>query len=353
MALREQARDSATEAQNRSNTGGSDNEYDGIDLTGDEFWVRLHPGTLLSGTLPEDEGNPLLKLNAYDDDAAEIDAHGNLGIVLDDPSLIVDEEEGTESTVVLETDENDSSDFRVYNPDTKGAEVIEDVGVEFDSGQGARINRGEIVDALPEDARIVVTVSGGGAQNVARRLDVVGESARYDYDAGEANDGLIEYPLYNDDGDAVDADGNPVNFSWRYARAPELKDELYGAEIALLMDWSSNMVNVDELDDDARERFEERDTDSYYYSVFNLDTGEEIEATTDGEPERYTWLEWRYDADSENRIPGDQFQFVTGYVDEADDFSEEAIREAVENNADEFDSEPETDRIVEMIQSRV
>lgn len=349
MGYRDKAQESATEAQN--NTGGSGGDYDGIDLTGDEIWVRVHPGTFFTGVFPEDEGNPVIKFPAYDDDAQEVNAGGYLGLVMDDPQLIVDEDEGTEGTVILETNDDDSSDYRIYNPDVKGAEVIDGVGVEFDSGQGARIYKGDLVDEFP-DQRVVLVVSGNGSQNIAKRLDVKGVNALYDYDEGQPNGGLIEYPLRDDEGNRVDVDGNPVEFQSRYARRPELKDSLYGTRIGLLMDWSSNMVNVDELDEDAREAFESRDGDSYYYSLFNIDAEEEITIDEDGEPDQYSYLEWRYDPDGADRIPEDQFEFVTGYVDEADDFSEDAIREAIQSNADEFDSEPEEDRIVEMIQER-
>jgi len=354
MALREQARQSATKSQNNSGSSGQSGDYDGIELTGEEEWVKVHPGTLLTGTLPdEDEGNPLLKLNAFDDEAAEINAEGNLGIVIDNPEVVIDEDEGTEGTVILETEDDDSSGYRIYNEDREGAELLDGVGVEFDAGQGARIYRGETVESLDVD-RIVLTVSGGAVQNMAKRFDVNGgDNALYDYDEDQANNGLIEYPLTDDDGNSVDVEGNPVNFSWRYARAPELRPDLYGQEIAILMDWSSNMVDLDELDEDAREAFEARD-DSYYYTPFNMsEGGEEITPRTGGEPERVTYLEWRYDPEgSGDRIPEDQFEFVTGYVDEADDFDEESIREAIESNADEFESEPEEDRIVEMIQER-
>lgn len=358
MGFAQKAKEKATENENNRGSSSS-GDYDGIDLTGDEKQVRIHPGTFVTGVLPEDEGNPLIKYRPYDDDAQEVNAGGNLGIVLDDPEVVVDEEEGTEGTIILESqDEDDSWDYRLYNPDRHGTNVEEGYGVEFDAGQGNRLYKGDLVDEL-EGERIILVVSGGGAVNVAKRLDVKGgASALFDYDdeyEGFSNGGLIEYPLYrdiDDDGqdERVDIDNNPVDFNYRYARRPELRPELYGQRIGVLMDWTSNMVDVNALDEDAAERFENRDGDSYYYSVFNIDAEEVIEETTEGEPEQSSYLEWRYDPDG--RLPDDQYEFVEGYLESDEDTDEETIRENIEANAENFEDEPEADRIVEMIQDR-
>jgi hypothetical protein len=357
MALTEKARETATENENNRGQSGS---YDGIDLTGEEAQVQVQPGAFVTGVVPEDEGNPIIRFNPYDDDAAEVNAGGNIGVVLDDPEVIVSADEGTEDTLILHNDDEDTYwDYRVYNTDRKGVNFEEGIGVEFDAGQGSRLYKGEVVDKIAED-RMLLTVSGGGAVSVAKALDVLGDrSALYDYDdeyPGPSNGGLIEYPLYDDDNNRVDIDGEEVDHSFRYARRPQLREELYGKRVGVLMDWWTNSVIYEELDDDGQDRYdaitEGDQNDSYYYTVFDIDAGEVLQPQDDGEYHS-SFLLWRYDPNGEDGsdyLDDDQYEFVTGYVDEKDDFSEEAIRETVEENADNFDSEPNTDEIVRRIQ---
>lgn len=383
MSFRDKAADGAVES--RENSGGdSDNggrqDY-GIDVDFDETsFVRTSPTVFTTGVFPSlDEGNPVIRFKNAEYEEGRLD-QGYLGLVLDDPEVIADEAEGTAGTVILDTDENDSTDYRLFNEDDGETKVIDDMGVKF----GDRLYEGEILDEIPDD-RIILTVSGASAKNVAKRLDKRGPvEADMDEQTGDVNDGLIEYKP----NDLRENDGSEITS--RYARDPELKESLHGQRIGLFLARREELddentgyvgVNGDASDtpllgdaegvtthndpDDASFAELAADDDRpergmYWYVVFDVDNEEEVEMeVTDDEVHGYTYLheDWgRFDPEA-GRLPDDQWAFVEEYVEDVEDGNldgdEETIRANVEDNAVEFDSEPETENIVSAITNQV
>lgn len=346
-----------------SNSGGgndSDSSYgpEGIEVDFDETsFVRQSPTTFVTGVAPEGEGNPVIRFKSPDYNEGRLD-QGHLGLVLDDPEVVISEEEGTEGTVILETDDNDSTDYRLFNEDDDDTKVVEGMGVKF----GDRLYEGEFVDEIDAD-RFILNVSGASSKNIAKRLDKKGAmSAGMDEETGDTNDGLIEYmPSDMREG------GNEITS--RYARDPELKNELYGQRLGLFLarreevnteDTGYGDDHEDQSEASYRELVEAGDARSmYWYALFDLDVGEEVEAeVTDQEVEGYTWLheDWgQYNPSG--GIPDDQWAFVEDYVEKAEsgdvDTDEATITTNIEQNASNFDAAPETESMVAAIQNRV
>lgn len=353
-------REKAAESSKNSGTGQSD--YEGIDVDMDEVgWVKMQPTTFLTGVFPEDEGNPIIRFAAPDNNDGRLD-QGYLGLVLDDPEIIVDDEEGTEGTVIL--DREGTSEYRLFNEDDRGTEVEEsftktDDGevvqdghdVTYDAGQGERSYSGEIVEEIPED-RVILTIGGSASKGVAKSLDVKGAlEADMGPEGDSPNGGLMEYmPEEMRSGDE--------KYTSRYARNnPELKPDLLGTRVGFFL------ARREEIDDDFAEQVEEGDRRSmYWWTVFNTETEEIIEPeVTDTEPEQYTYLEWRWDPEGGAGLPEEHYEYVSEYVEAAQqeggpDTDEETIRGHIEDDMETFDTEPDDDTVeqmVERIQSEV
>lgn len=370
--FRSQAAEDVQESRERNSNSGSD-ESESLDQInvdmGSVAFTHFHPTTIPTGVFPEDEGNPIIRFP--DEENNEHRHQGYLGLVLDDPDAIVDSEEGTENTVIVDVE--DSNEVRVFNEDDSGTTVDRDAGlVTYDPGQGERVYRGEFVDEFPVD-RTILVVSGTAARSVAQKLDVNGaEIAGMDEETGQVNDGLIEY---NPDDNA--------DVRWRYARPrPELREELYGSRIGVLLTrreeiddentgFDRNLFDEEsyewdeEYEDGERVAHGNPNEASYaelvdaglrrsmkWFSVF-ADTGDGFEALepTDGEPVADTWLEWSFDPDvGPDRLPDEDFEFVRQYLDAGLDTDEETIRTNIEQNRGDLSGEVDDDRIVERIQ---
>lgn len=365
MSFRDKAAQGAVDSRENNNSGSDDDSREdyGIDVDFDEVaFVRMSPTVFATGVMPDvDEGNPIIRFKNADYNEGRYD-QGYLGLVVDDPELIVDEEEGTEGTVVLETDENDSTDYRIFNNDDGQTKVIDGMGVKF----GDRLYEGEILDEIGED-RIILTVSGASSKNVAKRLDKKGlVAAGMDDETGEVNDGLIEYKP----SDLRENDGNEITS--RYARDPELKTSLHGERVGFFLARREELDDADtgygdeHTDPDEasyRELVEDKDRferSMYWYVVFNIDAEEEVEMEeTDDTVYGYTFLheDWGQFDPSAGRMPDDQWAFVENYVEEAEQGNvstdEETIRTNIENNAAEFDGSPDTDAMLSAITNQV
>lgn len=330
MAFRDQLKEEVEQA-NKNNEEQEELEY--IELDGDEPYVKMHPTTMPTGTFPADEGNPIIRFpnSEYEDGRRD---QGYLGLVFDDPGVYVDEEDGTDGTVILHNPD-ESTEYRIFNKDDDNTRVIDGEGVAFDSGQGQRIYSGEVVDEIDAD-RAVIVVSGTAAVSIAKKLDVNGATNADMGPDGQVNGGLIEY-LPPDQDDDVRS---------RYARNPELRKELYGAEVGVMVTRRS------EIDEDYAEMVEnDKRNDMNWFSAFNIDTGEAISPTDEGEPLGYTYLEWRFDP-SAGRLPDEDYEFVTEYVENDLATDEETILEFIEENSSELSDDPDTERMVGLIQSQ-
>jgi hypothetical protein len=310
----------------------------------------------LTGTFPEDEGNPVIRFRDEDNNGH---AHqGYLGLVLDDLSIDTSEDGGFDMSdaTIVETDDDDYTEYRAVNfGDDNTTEKFDGEAVNIDGDQYG------IDDTMTEiDGRVILVVDRTAAVSVAKKLDVDGATAAgMDEETGQPNTGLIEYAP-----DDVDAE-----VSWRYARnQPELREELLGNEVTLLVS------RREEIDDDVTGYIPEGEDEpvlgeaddgsthsnegeaSYaelvaadeargmmWYSVFA--DGEALEPV-EGDATGYSYLEWRFDPTA-GHLPDDQWEFVQEYQAQGLPQDEETIISNVEENFEDAN----TGRIVRLIQN--
>ena len=324
MSYREKVAEEIEEAATNNNADEERETLDQIELDlGETPFVKFTPTTMVKGTFPEDEGNPIIRFPDEENEGRR--DQGYLGLVMDDVGTETDE---FEDTVALET-EDDTTDYRVFDLSDDNTEEVDDVGIKF----GDRLYEGEVVDADQFADRGIVIVDRTAATAVARKLDVNGAvSAGMDETTGQPNGGLIEYA----------PDGADAGVSRRYARNPELRDDLYGTEVGVMV------TRREDMDEDYAELVENEEARGmYWYSVFNTETGDSIEPV-EGEPVGYSYLEWRFDPTAAH-LPDDQWEFVQEYQAQGLPDDEDTIVENVEQN--DFNDEANTDRIVRLIQN--
>lgn len=335
MGFRDAAVDDVQQANENSNEQEELEQIE-VDMS-DIAFTHSHPTSIVSGTMPDGEGNPIIRFRDAQHNDGRLD-QGYLGFVLDDPSVVADEDEGTEGTVVL--DVHESNEIRVFDENDSQTSVGRGNGFEAEDQvrYGDRSYEGELVDGFDED-RIILIVNGVASKSVGRKVDVNGAPmADMDEDTGRDNGGLIEYA----------PDGTDTDVSSRYTRDPELRDELYGTEVAFMI------ARREELDDDYAELVEEGERRAMnWYSVFaEGDDGMESLEMVEGEPVGSSYLEWRFDPDvGPNRLPDDDYEFVMTYVDEGLPTDEETIRTNIEQNTGSLSDDFDADAIVERVQS--
>lgn len=372
MTLRDQTTESIKQSreERESSDSGERETVDNIEINMSEIaFTHFHPTSILTGKFPEDEGNPVIRFPDQQHNDGRRD-QGYLGLVLDDMGVLADEDEGTDGTVIL--DVHESNEVRVFNEDDDQTTVGEGNGMEAEDlvKYGDRTYEGTLTDEFPVDRSIAV-VGGAASKSVAKALDVNGaQNADMDADTGDVNGGLIEYAP-----DDVDADVRS-----RYARNPELREDLYGTDVAILVG------RREEIDDDVTGYLgrdgEAQDGDpvlgegpdgqthtdpfqaSYaelveagerrsmkWFSVF-ADFGDGLEKVepVEGEPTGYTYLEWRFDPQV-GRLPDEDYEFVETYVEEGAPTDEDVIRQNIEDNAENLSDDPNKERIVELIQN--
>jgi hypothetical protein len=331
-------RESVTEEVEESASNGDNDEQETLDQIEVDFdetpFVKFYPTTAISGTFPEDAGNPIIRFPDAGNNDGRRD-QGYLGLVLEDLTINTagEEETGFDMTeaTFLKTSDADSTEYRAVNfNDGETDEAFGGAGVDV-SG-----NKYEIEERVTSiDGRAILIVDRTAAQSAARKLDVNGATyAGMDEETGQVNGGLIEYAP-----DDADADVNS-----RYARNPELREELYGEEVTTLVTRRS------EVDEDYAERVdnpEDETRDMMWYSLFH--DGESLEAT-EGEPVGYSYLEWRFDASAGN-LPDEDWEFVQEYIEAGAPTDEDTILENIEQNSDELSDDPNTERMVGLIQS--
>lgn len=358
MSYRQQTAEAAKEAADNRNSGSQEREeLEQIDVNmGETPFVKFTPTTMPTFTFPdENEGNPviLFKNNQRIADLgdAATDDNGNdlrllstryLGLVVDDIGVETNEEDGLEESFILET-RNDSTDYRIFdasNENTTVDEIYDSDGnvtgteVEYDG----RSYKGSVVEEIP--GRAILVVDRTAAVSVARAIDIRGgPTAGMDEETGQVNDALVEYFP----GDT--ADDYPDN--GRYARPfVELRPDLFDTEVGILVTWRSE---VDEEFSETIAGDEERN-DMLWYTVFNTETGEMVERGDYGEPVVGAFLQETFDA-SVGRLPDEDWAFVEQYVEAGMPDDEDTILENIEQKSDELSDDPDTDRMVELIQN--
>lgn len=343
----------ATTSENSAEQEREELEQIDVDL-GDTPFVKFAPTTMPTFTFPDNEGNPIIlfknsqKLAELGEDAKNDDGRDlrllstrYLGLVVDDIGAVTDEDEGFGETLILETDESDTTDFRIFDAsdsETTTDEVYnadgEVEGVEVT--HGGRTYKGQEVDEIP--GRSILVVDRTASTAVARTLDICGgPPAGMDEDTGNVNGGLVEY--FPNDTDYPD--------NGRYARPfVELRPDLYGARVGIMVTRRS------EVDEDFAEAIADDDSrnDMLWYSVFDVETGESLERGEFGEPKSYTYLEENFDPTA-GHLPDEDWEFVQDYVQAGMPDDEETIIENIEDNADELSADPAVERIVALIQN--
>jgi hypothetical protein len=328
-------RETVTEDVKASAENGNDEQetLEQIDVDfGEANFVKFYPSTYIQGTLPTGEGNPIIRFPDASNNDGRRD-QGYLGIVMDDLTIDTSDETGFDMSeaTFLKTSDSDSTEYRAVNfNDSQTSEVFGGEGVDV---AGDKYEIDERTTTI--DERSILVVDRTAAVSVARALDVNGATfAGMDEETGQVNGGLIEYAP-----DDVDAGVNR-----RYARNPELRDELYGDEIGVLVTRRS------EVDEDYAERVSDPNDetrDMMWYTVTH--NGEALEPT-EGEPVGYSYLEWRFDPSAGN-LPDEDWSFVQEYIDAGAPTDEETILENIEENADELSDDPNTERMVGLIQN--
>jgi hypothetical protein len=354
-----------------SNNDGEEQEtLEQIEVDFDEAsFVKFYPTSLPNGTFPEDEGNPIIRFPDADNNDGRRD-QGYLGLVMDDISVVTDEDEGMDEVSIIETGASDTTEFRVVDfSDDRTKRVFGGDGVSIDG------DKYEITEEHNEiEGRSILIVDRTASKSVARTLDANGATyAGMDEETGQVNGGLIEYA----------PDDEETGVGSRYARNPELRDELYGATVGVLVSRRSNadsgatgylgrdgeandgeavveMSSVpvgedgDTHTDPSRATYEElvaadERRDMMWYTVFDMETGDKLEPV-EGEPVGYSYLEWRFDPTAGN-LPEEDWQFVQQYIDSGAPQDEENILTNIEKNMDELSDDPNTERMVALIQN--
>lgn len=225
----EAARSASRDTADGSTGDGSGVDYERMDVT-DMSFAKVHPGpTAVAGTVT---GLRLLPPGEQFDD----DARADVGIVIEDPYIPADD--GLEDVAIFESTTDTGDDFKVIN--TEDSEVsVYDAGVSVGS-----MFEADQVDTFGVDT-IIAKFSTGAARSIARTLDVRGlpnaDVERDDsgtpilQDNGypSSNGGLVEKFPGNDDDTYVQP---------RYARDPQLRPDVAGEEVTLLVQHAANVL---------------------------------------------------------------------------------------------------------------
>jgi hypothetical protein len=374
-SLREQVTEEVQEAA--SNNQEERETLDQIDVNFSEIpFVKFYPGTLPTGTFPEDEGNPIIRFPDQEHTVNARQDQGYLGLVLEGIGAVTDEDEGMGDVRILETSDSDSTEYRVVDFSQDG--VSEESGGDAVTINGDTYFVDDQLTELPEERGILV-VDRLASESVARKLDVNGAVyAGMDEETGNVNGGLIEYAFTDDEGNSVDEDGNELPVDSRYARNPELREELYGTEFGIMamnrsdadsgatgylgQDESNDEPVVGEGENGGTHRNQSRATweelvaaeerrDMVWYTVFNMETGDTLQPV-EGEPVGYSYLEWRFDPEA-GRLPEQDWEFVQEYISADAPTDEETILENIEDNSGKLSDDPNTERMVNLIQNGV
>lgn len=359
--------------ENRSSSDG-DSQRESVDQIevdmGSTPFVKFYPTTALTGTFPEDEGNPIIRFR--DEQNNGHGQQGYLGLVVDDLTIDQSEDGGFDMSeaFIIETDDDDYTEYRAVNfNDENTTEKFDGEAVNIDGDQYGIESK---VTSL--DERAILVVDRTAAVSVAKKLDRNGATAAgMDEDTGQPNTGLIEYAP-DGQGEVEDYDGT---ISWRYARRPELREELLGNDVTTLVSRREEIDNEytgytgtngdyndgepvlevpDGVDADEVGTHTNENKASYaelveadeargmmWYSVFA--DGEALEPV-EGEAVGYSYLEWNFDP-SVGNLPDDQWEFVQEYQAQDLDQDEETILANVRENFDDANEE----RIVALIQN--
>lgn len=306
--------DAASQSQSNSNDESDSNvpEFERFDLDGCSFG-KQHPTTAIRGTA--------VALRAmYDEDDPD---RSDVSVILDDPSVVTDEE-ALDGTIVVHGDpEQEGDQFKVVNKDDSQTKVLEGMGVDF----AGNTYYGDLEDGFGDMDRLALKRGGGAGRRITSTLDANGATAarakRDDsgslvlHDGGfpEHNGGLMEYHPDGRDGDMP-----------RRALDPELRPDVAGREVVIMLQrlaeidpdydgpayWATVFANLeDERQSELAERYAEQDAggdDSDAEDPTPEDYLTELDGTeflrlkptsefehSEGNIARNGWIEWNPD----------------------------------------------------------
>lgn len=251
-------RDSAQESQENSSSGGDDNEYERYDVSGDAF-AKQHPTTAVRGEAAV--------LRYFPDWSGDQPDRGYFGLVLDDPTVMTDDE-GLDGTTIFQSTEDSGDDYKIVNENDSETNIL-DTGVDF----SGNLFYGEATDEFDDD-RIVLKATGSAGKSVASTLDVKGGvGARVERnDEGEVvlHDG--GFPQHNGGLTEYHPDGRDGERPRTAVHDTELRPDVEGRDVIIMIQrlseidpdydgsayWSTVLANVsDERQDELTEQYAE------------------------------------------------------------------------------------------------
>ena len=246
----------AAEESNTNNNSGSDSdyEYERFDLNGCSFG-KQHPTTAVTG-----EAVALRRL--YDENDQD---RADVAVILDNPDVITGED-SLENTVVVQSEE-EGDQFKVVNTDDDQTNKLEGTGIDF----AGNLFYGDIETGFGEMDRIALKRGGGAGRRITKTLEVDGATAA-EAQIERDEDGNITDLTLDDDGFPAHNGGyieydNEGDTMPRQSREPELRDDVEGREIVIMIQ------RLSEIDPDY-------DGPSYWATVFaNLSEERQAEIT--------------------------------------------------------------------------
>lgn len=293
----------------------SGNDYDRIDVS-DASYIKLHPGaTAIEATV---EG--LRYFAPYDENGEyQEDGRGEVHVVASD--VTIPDDEDLDDVAIFEGT-GGGDDYKVVNTASDNVDVY-DAGVSV-----GEMYEADEVDEFDIDGRAVIKLSTSAGRSVARTLDVNGLP---NADVVRTDDGAVElqengWPT--DNGALVEK--HPRNREddfyepARYARDPQLRPEVEGERIVLLVQEMSEVIDdytgnshwatvLADLDEDTQDELVEQYIEDDFYTGDSEDdfidtvNGTEyvnLAPTSDGEPDEDLviatgYLKWNWPTDSE------------------------------------------------------
>lgn len=313
----------ATAAQNSdaSSDSGIENDYERFDVS-EVAWGKSHPTTAVRG-----RAVALRKL--YDEDDPD---RSDVAVILEDPSLVTSEE-GLETSRVVMNSEETGDEFKVVNlADAQtGAlgssgkisdpDAIEAADSLMATDFAGNTFYGNVSTEFDLDADQVALKRGGGAgRSITSVLDVNGATAATSvtddngepvlHDGGfpEHNGGLVEYHPDGRDGERP-----------RYARDPQLRDDVVGQDVIIMIQrlsevdpdyegsayWSTVFANMEQgRMDELASRYAADEPDAgpeQFMTELDGDTVIQLQPTDDFEPTEACLVETGYIAFDGNR----------------------------------------------------
>jgi len=217
----------AAAAEESQTSSGNDNDgeqydYERFDLNGVSFG-KQHPTTAVRG-----EAVALRKL--YDENDPD---RADVAVILDDPSIVTDDE-ALEGSVVVQSEE-EGDQFKVVDTEDDQTKVLEGMGIDF----AGNTFYGDVEDNFGDMTRIALKRGGGAGRRISSTLDVAGDRAA-ESEIERDEDGNITDMTLDDDGFPAHNGGyieydNSGDQLPRQSRDPQLRDDVEGREVVIMI----------------------------------------------------------------------------------------------------------------------